>query len=118
LIQATSDVFLGWAQLQAEDGHLIDFYFRQLWDGKGSLDAEVMGSTRLAEFAGICGKTLAFAHARSGDAMMIRGYIGDEETFDNIMVEYAESYADLTERDHAQLCEAIDDGTIEAVRDI
>jgi uncharacterized protein (DUF2252 family) len=118
LIQATSDVLLGWARWQAEDGHPIDFYFRQLWDGKGKIDVEDMGPKRLAAFAGICGKTLAFAHARSGDAMMIRGYIGDEETFDGVMVEFADRYADRTERDHAQLSEAIDDGAIEVVRDI
>jgi uncharacterized protein (DUF2252 family) len=118
LIQATSDVFLGWARWQAEEDQDIDFYFRQLWDGKGKIDVEAMGPKRLAAFAGICGKTLAFAHARSGDAMMIRGYIGDDETFDDVMVEFADRYADRTERDYAQLSEAIDGGAIEAVRDV
>ena len=116
-IQATSDVFLGWARWQREDGH-EDYYLRQLWDGKGKIDVEEMGPERLVAYAGICGKTLAFAHARSGDAMMIRGYIGDDETFDDVMVEFAERYADRTEKDHAQLSEAIDDGAIEVVRDI
>ena len=87
-------------------------------DGKGKLDVEAMGPKRLAAFAGICGKTLAFAHARSGDAMMIRGYIGGEETIDDVMVEYADRYADISRRDQAQLCEAIDAGAIEVVRDI
>ena len=82
------------------------------------LDVEDMRPKHLAAFAGMCGKTLAFAHARSGDAMMIRGYIGDDETFDDVIVEYADRYADLTERDHAHLSEAIDDGAIEAVCDI
>jgi uncharacterized protein (DUF2252 family) len=118
LIQATSDVFLGWARWQAKQGHEIDFYFRQLWDGKGKIDVEEMGPKRLTAFAGICGKTLAFAHARSGDAMMIRGYISDDETFDDVMVEFADRYADCTERDHAQLSKAINDRAIEAVRDI
>jgi len=118
LIQATSDVLLGWARYQGEDGGEIDFYFRQLWDGKGKIDVDELGPKRLAAFAGICGKTLAFAHARSGDAMMIRGYIGDDETFDNIMVAFAQRYADRTEADHKQLNEAIDDGAIEVVRDI
>jgi uncharacterized protein (DUF2252 family) len=118
LIQATSDVLLGWARWQGEDGDPIDFYIRQLWDGKGKMDAEEMGPQRLAAFAGICGKTLAFAHARSGDAMMIRGYIGDDKTFDDVIVEYADRYADITQRDHTQLNEAIDDGAIEVVRDI
>jgi uncharacterized protein (DUF2252 family) len=118
LIQATSDVFLGWARWQDKDDGQIDFYFRQLWDGKGKIDVETMGPKRLAAFAGICGKTLAFAHARSGDAMMIHGYIGDDEIFDDVMVEFADRYADRTEQDHAQLLEKIDHGTIEVVRDI
>ena len=118
LIQATSDVFLGWARWQEPGGQKIDFYFRQLWDGKGKIDVEELGPKRLAAYAGLCGNTLAFAHARSGDAMMIRGYIGDDRIFDDVMVEYADRYADITERDFAQLCEAINDGAIEAVRDI
>jgi uncharacterized protein (DUF2252 family) len=118
LTQATSDVFLGWARCQREYEQPIDFYFRQLWDGKGKLDVDAMGPERLAAYAGICGKTLAFAHARSGDAMMIRGYIGDDAVFDDVMVEFAGHYADCTERDHAQLSEAINDGAVEVVRDI
>lgn len=77
-----------------------------------------LGPKRLAGFAGLCGKTLAYAHARSGDAMMIGGYIGEDKTFDKIIVEFAERYADRTEKDHAQLNEAINDGAIEVVRDI
>jgi uncharacterized protein (DUF2252 family) len=118
LIQATSDVLLGWARWQEPGGQEIDFYFRQLWDGKGKIDVEEVGPERLAAYAGLCGKTLAFAHARSGDAMMIRGYIGDDNTFDDVMIEYADRYADITERDQTQLCEAINDGAIEVVRDI
>ena len=118
LIQAASDVLLGWSRWTNPDGQEIDYYFRQLWDGKGKIDVEELGPKRLKAYAGLCGKTLAFAHARSGDAMMIRGYIGDDKTFDKVMVAYADRYADVTERDHAQLCEAINDGAIEVVRDI
>jgi uncharacterized protein (DUF2252 family) len=118
LIQATSDVLLGWARWKESGDRGVDYYCRQLWDGKGKIDVEVLGPNRLAAYAGLCGKTLAFAHARSGDAMMIRGYIGDDNAFDDIIVEYADRYADLNERDHAQLCAAINDGAIEAVRDI
>ncbi len=123
LIQATSDVLLGWARWKQPDGDEIDFYFRQLWDGKGKIDVETLGPRRLAAYAGLCGKTLAFAHARSGDAMMIRGYLdsgkaGSGKAFDDAMVAYADRYADITAQDHARLCEAIDDGAIEAVRDI
>lgn len=118
LIQATSDMFLGWARWNDKDDHEIDFYFRQLWDGKGKISVEVLGPNRLEIFAGICGKTLAHSHARSGDAMMIRGYIGDDKTFDGIMVEFADRYADCTKKDHAKLIEAIDEGTIEVIRDL
>ena len=117
LIQATSDVLLGWARYQSEDGRDVDFYFRQLWDGKGKIDVDELGPKRLEVFASICGKTLAFAHARSGDAMTIHGYIDDKD-FDDVMVEFAERYADRTEADHALLTEAIDDGAIEIVRDL
>jgi len=118
LIQATSDVFLGWARWRSDDGEEVDFYFRQLWDGKGKIDVEDMTPKRLQAFAGLCGKTLAYAHARSGEAMMIRGYIGEDHTFDDIIAEFAERYADRTEHDHALLLQAIDAGTIETIRDL
>jgi len=118
LIQATSDMFLGWARWRSPDGREIDFYFRQLWDGKGRIDVEDTTPKRLEAFAGLCGKTLAYAHARSGDAMMIRGYIGEDETFDDIIAAFAECYADRTEQDHASLVQAIDDGAIEVIRDL
>jgi len=118
LIQATSDVLLGWARWHDGNDDQFDFYIRQLWDGKGKIDVEDIGPDRLARFAGICGKTLAFAHSRSGDAMMIRGYIGEDDNFDEIMVEFADRYADVTEKDLAVLNTAIDDRAIEVVCDI
>lgn len=118
LIQATSDVLLGWARWQDGDAPAIDFYFRQLWDGKGKIDVEELGPRRLAAFTGLCGKALAFAHARSGDAMMIRGYLGGDETFDDVMVEYADRYADRTEADHTQLAAAIDERAIDVILDL
>ena len=119
LIQATSDALLGWSRWkESPSGPGIDFYLRQLWDGKGKIDIETFGPERLAAYAGLCGKTLALAHARSGDAMAIRGYIGDDSAFDEVIVAYADRYAQITARDHARLREAIDDGVIEAVCDI
>jgi uncharacterized protein (DUF2252 family) len=119
LIQATSDALLGWSSWkESPNGPGIDFYLRQLWDGKGKIDIETLGPARLAAYAGLCGKTLALAHARSGDAMAIRGYIGDDSAFDEVIVAYADRYAQVTARDHARLREAIDDGVIEAVCDI
>lgn len=118
LIQATSDLFLGWSRWDDDDGMPIDFYFRQLWDGKAKICAEELSPTRLALFAGLCGKALAFAHARTGDSMMIRGYIGENDSFDDLLVEYADRYADCTWADHAQLVQAIRDGAIEATCDL
>jgi hypothetical protein len=118
LIQATSDMFLGWARWKDDKGPDIDFYFRQLWDGKGKICVESLGPARLAIFAELCGRTLALSHARSGDPMMIRGYIGDDDTFDELIVQYADNYADCTWTDHAQLDQAIQDGHIEVIRDL
>jgi uncharacterized protein (DUF2252 family) len=118
VFQATSDMFLGWARWESEGRDDVDFYFRQLWDGKGKINVEELPPKRLEIFSGLCGKTLAYAHSRSGDAMMIRGYIGEDETFDDVMVEYADRYADCTERDHKQLKEAVDAGAIEANCDL
>ncbi len=112
LIQATSDIFLGWATWTPPNGDKVDFYFRQLWDGKGKIDVEALSPKRLAVYANLCGKTLAFAHARSGDAMMIRGYLGEDAAFEKAMVAYADRYADVTERDHARLTAAIKDGAV------
>jgi uncharacterized protein (DUF2252 family) len=118
LIQATSDALLGWARCEQEEGSDVDYYFRQLWDGKGKTDVETLRPKGLTTFAGLCGKTLAFAHARSGDAIMIHGYIDDGESFDDVLVEFADRYADRTEADHHRLREATDAGAIEAVCDI
>lgn len=118
LIQATSDMFLGWSYWTDATGKELEFYFRQLWDGKGKINVEELDPERLAVFAGICGKALAFSHARSGDTMMIRGYIGDGKSFEDILVEFADHYADRTEQDYGQLSEAIQDGAIKAVRDL
>jgi uncharacterized protein (DUF2252 family) len=118
VFQATSDMFLGWARWKSEGEDDVDFYFRQLWDGKGKISVEELSPKRLEIFSGLCGKTLAYSHARSGDAMMIRGYIGEDEAFEDVMVEYADRYADCTERDHRQLVEAIENGAIDVIRDL
>ncbi len=115
LIQATSDSLLGWTTSLDDD---TEFYVRQLWDGKGKIDVEDLWPERLALFGALCGKTLGLAHARSGDAMMISGYIGDGEAFEEALVAFAQSYADLTERDHALLGEAVGDGAIPVVLDL
>ncbi len=118
IMQAAGDVFLGWSRLSDAEGIDRDYYFRQLWDGKGSADIEDMGPKRLRRYAWFCGATLALAHARSGDPALIAGYVGADDTLDRAIGEFAEAYADINEADHAAHDEAIASGRLEAVRDI
>jgi uncharacterized protein (DUF2252 family) len=110
MLQAASDVFLGWAR--DDRGH--DFYFRLLRDMKMKLDVTTMTKEEWLEYIEICGWTLARAHARTGDAAKIGGYLGKGEAFDEAIGEFAEAYADQTERDHALLVKAIRAGRIPA----
>jgi uncharacterized protein (DUF2252 family) len=108
LMQAASDIFLGW--FRGTGGR--DFYWRQLKDMKGSANVEGMSPDELVIYAGLCGWTLARAHARSGDRVQIAGYLGKSERFDGAIADFAEAYADQTERDHAALCAAVKSGRI------
>jgi len=110
LMQAASDVFLGW--LRGRVGR--DFYWRQLRDMKGSAKIESLSPGELALYARICGWALARAHARSGDRIQIAAYLGKSERFDNAMADFGEAYADQTERDHAALCAAVESGRVTA----
>jgi uncharacterized protein (DUF2252 family) len=110
MLQAASDVFLGWTR--ADDGH--DYYFRQLRDMKMKFDLESMSKSEWLEYVQICGWTLARAHARTGDAARIGGYMGKNATFDDAIGEFAVTYADQTERDHATLLKAIRAGQVRA----
>lgn len=103
LMQATGDPFLGWCHGGAAAPY--DFYFRQLWDMKGSIDVAKLDPEGFNSYARICGAVLARAHARAGDASFITGYLGTSKTFDNAIAEYALGYADISEQDHAQLIE-------------
>ena len=109
ILQASGDIFLGWS---ASERH--HYYWRQFHDMKGSADVETMGSRRLAGYAGICGWTLAHAHARSGDPIAISGYLGKGSSFDRALTKFAFTYADQNDLDHTALCNAIDDGRITA----
>jgi uncharacterized protein (DUF2252 family) len=113
LMQAASDIFLGW--FRATEGR--DFYWRQLKDMKGSAKVESMSSEELVLYARLCGWALARAHARSGDRVSIAAYLGKSERFDVAIADFAESYADQTERDHAALCAAVKAGRVEADAD-
>jgi uncharacterized protein (DUF2252 family) len=114
LMQAASDIFLGWCPAVGIDGRKRDFYVRQLWDWKSSVEIERLTPHGLELYARMCGWTLARAHARSGDPIAIAAYLGGGDAFDLAIAEFSESYADQSERDHAALVAAIDSGRIAA----
>jgi uncharacterized protein (DUF2252 family) len=112
LMQASSDIFLGWDHVEGIDGVQRDFYIRQLRDWKGSVDTDVMIPEAMAIYGRLCGRTLARAHARSGDRIAIAAYLGSSKTFDNAVVAFAEAYADQNERDYDALKRAAAEGRI------
>jgi uncharacterized protein (DUF2252 family) len=115
LMQAAGDIFLGWTRVEdVGDDRPHDYYVRQLWDGKGSAPIDTMPPRALGAYAGICGWTLARAHARSGDRVAIAGYLGGKDRFDHSVVEFAEAYAEQNERDYRALVAAVKDGKIAA----
>ncbi len=113
LMQAASDVFLGWIATNGVDDERRCFYVRQLWDGKGSANVERMLPRELTIYASLCGQALARAHARSGDRIGIAAYLGSGEVFDKALARFAETYADQNERDFERLVKAVADGEIE-----
>lgn len=115
LMQAASDPMLGWYRLVAFDGVRRDFYVRQLWDGKASIDVSRLSAKGLRRYVRRCGWTLARGHARSGDRIAAAAYLGDGDALDRALEHFAAAYADQTEQDHARLLEAIDRGELDAV---
>lgn len=109
LMQAASDMFLGWVT-----GPAGPFYVRQLRDAKLSVRIETLDPETLAAYAVACGKNLARAHAKSGNAWMISGYLGKSDAFDRAIADFASAYADQAERDHAALKAAVESREIEA----
>ena len=115
LMQATSDIFLGWVHVPAgTDGQPRDFYGRQLKDWKGSAEIEQMVPTGMAAYGRLCGWTLARAHARSGDRVAIASYLGGGDAFDRAILEFSKAYADQNERDYNTLAAAVKSGRIVA----
>ena len=108
LMQATPDIFLGWTR--SAEGR--DFYVRQLWDMKGSVDPGILEPAGLGLYGGLCAWALARAHARSGDAMAIAAYLGGSDTFDGAIADFAETYADQNAADHASYLAAIKAGRV------
>jgi uncharacterized protein (DUF2252 family) len=113
LMQAASDIFLGWHTFAGIDESTRDFYVRQLRDWKGSPVVEDMDEKAVRVYGTICGWTLARAHARTGDRIAIAAYLEDGAAFDHALVEFAERYADRNERDHRLLAEAARSSRIE-----
>ncbi len=115
LMQAASDIFLGWTKGEEANRHL---YWRQLRDMKGSALVETMTPVVLGFYAGICGWTLARAHARSGDAVALAAYLGKSDKFDRSIADFSERYADQNERDYEAFAEAIRSGRLEAIEGV
>ncbi len=115
LMQATSDIFLGWQHVAAGlDGQPRDFYVRQLKDWKGSFAFEAAIPPGAAAYGRACGWTLARAHARSGDRIAISSYLGKSDVFDQAIATFAETYADQNERDYKALQDAVASGRVKA----
>jgi len=118
LMQATSDIFLGWQRAEAGlDGKQRDFYVRQLRDWKFSMPIEIMVPRGMRIYGELCGWTLARAHARSGDRIAIAAYLGSSDVFDQAITRFAAAYADQNERDHQALVDAVASGRLTAERD-
>jgi uncharacterized protein (DUF2252 family) len=118
LMQAASDILLGWLPALGIDDQKRDFYVRQLWDGKRSIEVETLPPEGLAIYGRVCGWTLARAHARSGDRIAIGAYLGKGETFDQAIADFSELYADQNELDYARLADAGKSGRIEVETDL
>jgi uncharacterized protein (DUF2252 family) len=115
LMQAVSDIFLGWTRGVDVSRH---FYWRQLRDMKGSIDPAGVTALGLTLYARVCGWTLARAHARSGDPVAIDAYLGSGDAFDRSVTDFALRYADQNERDYDEFVSAIKDGQLEAVEGV
>ena len=114
LMQTSADHLLGWYSLKAWDDLEHDFYVRQLWDGKASIDVSRLSPVGLRSYGEACGWTLARGHARSGDRFAMAAYLGDSDFFDHAIAEFADRYADTNADDHTRLIAAIADGRLEA----
>ena len=115
LMQATSDIFLGWLHVKAGNGRqAADYYARQLKDWKGSAEIEQMDRKAMATYGTLCGWTLARAHARSGDRIAIAAYLGTGDSFDRALVEFSKAYAEQNERDYQALNAAAKSGKLDA----
>jgi uncharacterized protein (DUF2252 family) len=116
MLQSASDIYLGWARGQIDTNR--HYYWRQLRDMKGSADVEAMAPIGLEFYAGICGWTLARAHARSGDPIAIAEYLGDDDEFDRSVTDFSKRYAEQNERDYQALADAVRSGRLASVEGV
>lgn len=114
IVQSSSDIFLGWTEFSSQK----HFYVRQLRDTKVKPDVELWTGSDTIEAAELMGAVLARAHARSGDAAIISGYLGNDDTFDRALADFAVSYANQTEKDFERLQQAACSGQVRAIREV
>ena len=115
MMQAASDIFLGWTKGAEADRYL---YWRQLRDMKGSAVVEAMDPAALTFYAGVCGRTLARAHARSGDPVALAAYLGKKDSFDQSITDFSERYADQNEKDYQRFADAVRQGRLAAIENV
>ena len=115
MMQAASDIFLGWTKGAEANRYL---YWRQLRDMKGSALVEAMDPAALTFYAGVCGRTLARAHARSGDPVALAAYLGKKDSFDQSITDFSERYADQNEKDYQSFAEAVRQGRLVAIKNV
>jgi uncharacterized protein (DUF2252 family) len=115
LMQAVGDILLGWFSVTGLQGRPVDFYVRQLWDGKGSFNVTAMTEHAWHVYAQMCSWVLARAHARSGDRIAIAAYLGGGDIFDRAVADFSDAYAEQNQRDYAALAAAVDAGRVDAL---
>ena len=113
-MQTAGDIFLGWTTGTGKQK--LQFYIRQLSDAKIKPVIEIMKPANLKDYAGLCGRVLARAHARSGDPAVLTGYMGKSTAFEDALAEFGVAYAEQNERDHACLVDAVRSGRLEATQ--
>ncbi len=118
LMQSVSDIFLGWERTDTPGASATDYYIRQLRDWKYSVPVERLNVAAMSNYGRMCGWILARAHARSGDRIAIAAYLGGSDTFDQAIADFAETYADQTERDYASFSAAAAEGRIQVQLDV